>query len=54
MLKLLIRNRVDLNSMTSKKKKTALQMAVLQDFTECVQVLIDAGADVNLQVYVSF
>jgi hypothetical protein len=41
---------VDLNSATKKKKKTALQMAVLLDFTECVKTLVDMGADVNIPV----
>ena len=50
MLKLLIEKKVNLNSVTKRKEKTALQMAVLRDFAECVQVLIDAGADVNLPV----
>lgn len=46
----LVKKGVDLNSVTSKKRKTALQLAVFLDFTECVKTLVENGADINIPV----
>ena len=48
-LKLLIEKRVDLNSQTD-CKKTALHIAVCNQFAKSSRLLIDGGCYANLQV----
>jgi len=47
---MLIANGVQLD-IQNRSGKTALHLAVSNQFTECCRLLIDAGCDVNLQVF---
>ena len=53
-LKMILRYEIDMDSRT-KSGQTALDIAVDNEFLECAQVLIDNGAQVNIQViYLKF
>lgn len=50
MLQLLIVRGVELNTITTKRRLTALQKAVEKQYTKCVRLLVDNHCDVNLPV----